>query len=169
MRYRAAVEGETFEIEVRDPGEVFVDGVKRDLDFRSIDGMALYSLLVGNTSYEMLIDEESGHFHVFVQGEPFTVQVRDVKETGVGAPRESAAPLSGTVELVSPVPGVVVHVPVSEGDTAETGQPLVVLESMKMETELAAPTYGVVRELRAALDDEVNQDQVLVVFEVIQQ
>ena len=168
MKYEATVEGKTFQIEVTDMDKVFVDGVKHALDFRSIDGMALYSLLVGNTSYEMLVDEESGHFHVLVQGEPFAVQVRDVTEVGVERPEELPTPLTGTVELKSPVPGIIVHVPVSEGDTTKTGQTLIVLESMKMETELKAPSPGVVREVRVVSEDEVDQDQVLVLFEVAQ-
>jgi len=168
MKYQATVEGKTFQIEVTDTDEVIVDGVKHALDFRSIDGMALYSLLVGNTSYEMLVDEESGHFHVLMQGEPFAVQVRDVMEMGVERAAELPTALTGTVELKSPVPGIVVHVPVSDGDTAEAGQTLIVVESMKMETELEAPASGVVREVRVASEDEVNQDQVLVMFEVTQ-
>ena len=169
MKYEATVEGRAFQIEVTDTDKVIVNGVEHTLDFRSTDGMALYSLLVGNMSYEMLVDEESGHFHVLMQGEPFAVQVRDVMEVGVERAAELPTTLTGPVELKSPVPGIVVHVPVSDGDTAEAGQTLIVLESMKMETELEAPSSGVVREVRVASDDEVIQGQVLVVFEVAQQ
>jgi biotin carboxyl carrier protein len=166
MKYEATVEGKTFQIEVTDTGKVFVDGAEHALDFRSIDGLALYSLLLDNTSYEMLIDEESGHFHVLVQGEPFAVRVREVLDVNVNRP-EPAPPLKGKMALTAPIPGVVVRVLVQEGDAAEAGQILAVLESMKMENELRAPGAGIVREVKVAVEDEVNQTQVLIVFEVL--
>lgn len=166
MRYEATVEGRKFQIEVSDADEVFVDGVRRRPDFRSIDGMALYSLLVDNDSYEMLVEEEGGHFHVLVRGEGFDVQLREVAEVRV-KPRTEAAEQrpTGPLELRSPIPGVVVDVPVQAGVQVEAGQVLVVVESMKMENELRAPVAGVVREVRVSPEEDVDQGQVLLVFE----
>ena len=49
--------------------------------------------------------------------------------------------------IVAPMPGVVVSVNAKPGDHVKEGQPLLVIESMKLETSLAAPRDGVVAEL----------------------
>jgi biotin carboxyl carrier protein len=49
--------------------------------------------------------------------------------------------------VLAPMPGVVVSVAVAAGDAVEEGQPILVIESMKLETTLRAPRAGVVAEL----------------------
>lgn len=169
MKYEAMVEGKIFEIEVTDAGDVFVDGVKHRLDFRSIDGLALYSLLIDNNSYEMLVEEWGGHFQVLTRGEPFAIRLREIPDVKLKLPEvdTEAARLTGPLEMTSPIPGVVVDIPVSAGDEAQAGQLLLIVESMKMENELRAPVAGVVREIRVSPEEDVDQGQVLLVFEAV--
>jgi biotin carboxyl carrier protein len=63
------------------------------------------------------------------------------------------------------MPGKVIKVLVSEGDTVAEGQVLVVLEAMKMEHSLRAPHGGTVRAIRASEGEQVEAGQVLVVVE----
>jgi len=165
MKYQTTVEGKTFLIEVAESGEVLVDGETYTPDFRSIDGLSLYSLLMGNTPYELLVEEEPGHIHVLVHGEPFAVQVRETLDIGV-APPEQAAPPSGPLTLLSPIPGVVIELLVEAGDTTATGQVLLVLESMKMENEFRSPGNGVIREIRVNREDEVTLGQPLLILDI---
>ncbi|HTK65474.1 MAG TPA: biotin carboxylase N-terminal domain-containing protein [Pseudonocardia sp.] len=65
--------------------------------------------------------------------------------------------------LVAPMPGSVVRVQVSLGDTVTAGQVLVVLEAMKMEHSITAPADGVVAELSAAEGTQVDTGTVLAV------
>jgi propionyl-CoA carboxylase alpha chain len=65
---------------------------------------------------------------------------------------------------MAPVPGRVVAVRVAVGDHVEAGQPLVVMEAMKMEHQIEAAEAGVVVELRCAVGDQVDARQVLVVL-----
>jgi acetyl-CoA/propionyl-CoA carboxylase, biotin carboxylase, biotin carboxyl carrier protein len=62
-------------------------------------------------------------------------------------------------ELRAPMPGQVLLVPVAVGDTVSAGDPIVVLESMKMELVLTAPIDGSVTELTVAPGDQVKVDQ----------
>ncbi|WP_448641513.1 acetyl/propionyl/methylcrotonyl-CoA carboxylase subunit alpha [Geodermatophilus sp. URMC 63] len=63
-------------------------------------------------------------------------------------------------ELTSPMPGSVIAVPVTDGQAVAAGEPVVVVEAMKMEHTLRAPADGVV-ELLVAAGDQVRLDQVL--------
>ena len=67
--------------------------------------------------------------------------------------------------LLAPMPGLVVRVLAEPGAAVTAGQPLVVLEAMKMEHEVAAPADGIVTELRAAAGQQVEAYQVLAVVE----
>ena len=66
---------------------------------------------------------------------------------------------------LAPMPGGVVRVHVVVGDTVETGQPLVVLEAMKMEHAVHATTAGTVTEVLVAEGDQVETGRTLVVVE----
>jgi 3-methylcrotonyl-CoA carboxylase alpha subunit len=62
-------------------------------------------------------------------------------------------------DLRAPMPGQVLLVPVQEGDEVAPGDPIVILESMKMELSITAPAAGVVEELSVKQGDRVKQDQ----------
>jgi acetyl-CoA/propionyl-CoA carboxylase biotin carboxyl carrier protein len=67
--------------------------------------------------------------------------------------------------VLSPMPGTVTAVEVTDGQEVEAGSRLVVVEAMKMEHVLTAPVAGVVRDLRARAGDAVAKDAVLLVVE----
>ena len=64
-------------------------------------------------------------------------------------------------DLRAPMPGQVLLVPAAVGDRVSAGDPVVVLESMKMELAIAAPVDGTVAEIGVAVGDKVAQDQSL--------
>jgi propionyl-CoA carboxylase alpha chain len=66
----------------------------------------------------------------------------------------------------APMPGKVIDVRVSVGDTIAKGRTLVTMEAMKMEHQLTASTDGVVTEVRVSAGQQVDAGEVLVVIEV---
>jgi len=67
--------------------------------------------------------------------------------------------------LRAPMPGKIVATPAKPGDTVTKGQPVVVLEAMKMEHALVAPFDGVVGEMGVSVGDQVADGTVLAVIE----
>ncbi|REK19098.1 MAG: biotin/lipoyl-binding protein, partial [Actinobacteria bacterium] len=67
--------------------------------------------------------------------------------------------------LHAPMPGRIVRVEVSEGDAVSDGQPLIVLEAMKMEHTLRAPHQGTVTSVNCRVGDQVEGNDVLIVVE----
>ena len=59
------------------------------------------------------------------------------------------------------MPGLVIAVPVEEGQPVEKGDVLLILESMKMQNELKSPRAGKVSRVRVAPGDRVEQKQTL--------
>ncbi|MFI0348863.1 biotin carboxylase N-terminal domain-containing protein [Actinomadura sp. 9N407] len=83
----------------------------------------------------------------------------------VRAERGADAIAAGDGVLRSPMPGTVLAVKVAEGDAVTEGQPLVVVEAMKMEHTVTAPIAGVVAQLPARTGAQVALDAVLAVIE----
>jgi len=77
-----------------------------------------------------------------------------------------AAAASG-LTLRSPMPGTVVAINAAVGDTVASGQPIVIVEAMKMEHTLRAPTASTVTEVSVRVGDRVELRQSLVVLEAI--
>ena len=67
--------------------------------------------------------------------------------------------------LLAPMPGLVLRVLAEVGAIVAVGQPLLVLEAMKMEQTVSAPASGVVAELRAKAGEQVSTGQILAVLE----
>jgi acetyl/propionyl-CoA carboxylase alpha subunit len=68
------------------------------------------------------------------------------------------------LDILSPIPGLIVEVPVAVGDAIEAGDVLVVLEAMKMVHRLVAVGTGVVREVNCKAGDTVEMGRLLVGF-----
>ena len=76
---------------------------------------------------------------------------------------EAAA--SGEAAVKAPLPGKIIDLRVKAGDKVSKGQPLLVLEAMKMEHTLAAPADGTVKSVRYAVGEQVVEGAELVEFE----
>ena len=74
---------------------------------------------------------------------------------------EEASGAGADGDLRAPMPGQVLLVPASVGDSVKAGDPVVVLESMKMELSITAPADGVVTEISVGVGDRVGLDQSL--------
>jgi acetyl-CoA/propionyl-CoA carboxylase biotin carboxyl carrier protein len=83
---------------------------------------------------------------LLVQGRPVRLWSPAMAASAAAAVHDGAG---GSGEVTSPMQGTILKVLVSEGDEVEAGQPLMILEAMKMETTLAAPRAGKVSDLRA--------------------
>ena len=66
--------------------------------------------------------------------------------------------------LTAPMPGKIVAIEVSEGDSVNTSQLLVLMEAMKMEHQIVAAFDGVVTEVRVAVGDQVDNGELLVII-----
>jgi biotin carboxyl carrier protein len=163
MKYATTINGKTFIIEINDDRRVVVDGVEYAVDFESVSGQPVYSLLIDGRSYEAYVSqaEEAGAWQVLLQGDLSTVIVEDEREQRLRAAAGGVAGTTGEFHLKAPMPGLIVTVPVAEGQDVKKGDILVILESMKMQNELKCPRDGTVGRVRAKAGDGVEQNQVL--------
>jgi acetyl-CoA/propionyl-CoA carboxylase biotin carboxyl carrier protein len=117
---------------------------------------------------EVTLDGVTRRYHCAFAGDALWLG-RDGHAWGVReqAPLEAAATAEDGAggPVLSPMPGTVTVVEVTEGQQVSAGQRLVVVEAMKMEHVLTAPVDGVVRELRARTGSTVARDAALLIVE----
>ncbi len=153
---------QSFVIDVNREGQVTVDGEVLSVDFFSIDQATAYSLLLDHDSYEILVNEDEGEYQVLLQGYLFNVRVEDERARRLAQASRGFAPGSGEIHVKAPMPGMIVSVPVTEGQVVKKGDVLIILESMKMENELKAPRDGTVSAVRVQGRQSVEQNQTLI-------
>jgi biotin carboxyl carrier protein len=175
-RYSVKIAAREYVVELStgDDGKdrVVVDGVARDVELTNVDGAWL--LREGLTQTFARVDGEGAKTSVAVKRPGADVvllnaEVAEARSAGVAAlvSGARAAAGSGPVTVKSPMPGRVVKVLVEAGDRVASGQPVVVVEAMKMENELRAPRAGTVQDVRCAEGATVEAGQDLVTIAVV--
>ena len=99
-----------------------------------------------------------------VNGQRVSLQAKDRFDLLLERLGLSNATVAKVNELKAPMPGLIVDIRVQPGQAVQKGDPLLVLEAMKMENILKAPADGTVSSLKVSLRDNVQKGQVLVQF-----
>ncbi len=162
MNYITSIGDKEFNVEVIDKGHISVNGTVMEVDFESIGGQPVYSLLIDGKSYEAFVNPgDEDEWQVLLFGRQYPAKVEDAREKRLRAAGGGSALGSGEYQLKSPMPGLVVAVPVEENQDVEKGQVLLILESMKMQNELRSPRAGKVLRIKVKAGESVEQRQVL--------
>lgn len=122
-----------------------------------------YTATVNGKNVAVQLNAAGDAYTATVNGKSFTVKVAE----GTAAPAAAAAPAASgdAVPLPSPLPGTVVKIAVAEGDEVAEGDVILVIEAMKMETEIKAPKAGVVREISVSQSQVVAAGDTLAMIE----
>lgn len=166
MKFEALIDDQTTELELfEDTGEVKFEDEKKPYRFkRQKNGR--YLLRMGTKLYKIDNVEYDKHTVTFtVNGYWCEVDVRNEQDLlldrlGFKRPGEI-----GEGELNAPMPGKILEVLVSEGDEVELGDPVAILEAMKMENELKAPIKGVVSSIAVEQGDSLEKDALILEIE----
>jgi biotin carboxyl carrier protein len=161
MKYITTVEDKQYTIEIIDDKHVSVDGKVYTIDFESVSGQPVFSLIVENKSHEAYVQPGDEAWQVLLRGRLYPVQVEDEREKRLRSAAGGGVAETGEFHLKAPMPGLVVAIPISEGQDVKKGQVLLILESMKMQNELKAPRDGKVTRVRVKPGESVEQKQPL--------
>jgi 3-methylcrotonyl-CoA carboxylase alpha subunit len=157
--YTAAGEQKDYQVGVTyhaDGWDIDVRGIEADLSLLARDGAEL-SIKLGATSMHGAVRRDGDSFHVFTGGRHFVLAYNDPM-----AHAGEAEAAGG--RLTAPMPGKVVAVLATAGQKVKKGDPLVIMEAMKMEHTIAAPSDGLVEEILYQVGDQVADGAPLLAF-----
>ncbi len=120
------------------------------------DGQQLHVKL-GERAVHGTVHRDGEQFHVFTGGAHYTLQYNDPMAHAGEAEAEGG-------RLTAPMPGKVVAVLVGKGQDVKKGEPLVIMEAMKMEHTIAAPHDGLVEDVLYVVGDQVADGAPLLAF-----
>ena len=119
--------------------------------------MKKYNITVNGTTYEVIVEEaDSASTPV-----SYSAPAPTVAAPKAAAPKASANVGAGAVKVTSPMPGTILAVKVSAGQSVKKGDVICVLEAMKMENDIPAPQDGVIASIDVQKGASVNAGDVL--------
>lgn len=166
MKYITTIGDKEYTVEVLGPRQVSVNDKIYDVDFQSISGQPVFSLLVNGGSYQAAVfpgDEDA--LQVLMRGTLYIATVEDERERRLKSAGGSGTAASGEFVLRAPMPGLIIKIPVAENQEIKKGDVLVILESMKMQNELKSPRDGKVARIQVKTSDSVEQRQIILSVE----
>jgi biotin carboxyl carrier protein len=161
MKYVTTIDGHEYIVDILDEHRVSVDGVTYQMDFMPVGDQPVYSLVLDGQSFDSHVYPNEDTWQVLFRGNMFTATVEDEREKRLRAALAGKVAEHVDYHMKAPMPGLVVSIPVSEGQIIQKGDVLVILESMKMQNELRSPRNGKVVRVRVKSGDRVEQKETL--------
>lgn len=163
--YKAIVNANEFDIE-SNGDSMILNGEPFGWNVVSVkDGY--FHIIYNHKSYRaelVKVDQANKTFTWKINNRTYTVQLKDkfdilLEQLGMG--HAHAGKLN---TLKAPMPGLIIDLKVKVGDEVTAGDPLLVLEAMKMENIIKSPGDGKVKSLKIKKGDSVEKNQVLIEF-----
>lgn len=162
---KAKIDNNEYEVEVSKEG-IEINGVTLNWD---VDNFAkdAYHIVNDNTSYRteiVTINREAKEITLKINGKKTTVSVKDKMDLlleELGMDMSTAAMIN---DVKAPMPGLIFSIAVNVGDDVKKGDPIMILEAMKMENVLKSPGDGTIKTIKVKQGDSVEKNQVLVEF-----
>jgi biotin carboxyl carrier protein len=144
--------------------------------------MKLKVIIDAQTYQVEIVDIHDRPVIAVVEGEKYEVWPEESTETGqqtfarspeISVPDSQQTPASAAgapqggsaMEVLSPLPGVIVAILVKPGDRVQHGQELCTLEAMKMKNAIRSNREGIIASIAVNVGDQVNHGHVLMTFE----
>jgi propionyl-CoA carboxylase alpha chain len=160
----ARIDGEDFDVSVNGEG-VTVAGTPLTVDIGYAPGQTLVEALIDGEPLAVKIERKGSSWLFTTRGARHGVRVLNPRTAKLAGHMIEKTPPDLSKYLLCPMPGLLTALHVAEGDRVEAGQPLAVVEAMKMENILRAEKAGIVAKVGAKPGDSLAVDAVILEFE----
>lgn len=154
--YRVTIADRTYDVSIKDD-QLLVNGDRISYDMDTINENGLHILRQPNKNTEAILDSHHrGKYAIQIEGSHLSAEVF----SGFHQPSRKKGLDSGNVH--SPMPGLIIDVLVSIGESVKKGQTLIIQEAMKMQMKLRAPSSGVIEHISISPGDQVDKGFLLI-------
>ncbi|WP_018127629.1 acetyl-CoA carboxylase biotin carboxyl carrier protein subunit [Balneola vulgaris] len=153
MKFEASINEKAIQVDLQEKENTFTVGDTTE-SYEFIEQNGRYLLRFGTKLYKIdNVSYDGSDIEFSINGEWHTVSVKDEQELLLDKLGFKTGNAAAEGSLKAPMPGKILDILVSEGDEVTKGQPIVILEAMKMENELKAAVDGTI----ASIEVEVGQ------------
>jgi biotin carboxyl carrier protein len=169
LKYQVQISGKLRAVEIQsrenDSVNLRIDDRPLIADVAEINA-STYSIVIGGRSFEARVSREaenSDGLLVRCAGRDYRVGIADPRAWRAG--RSAALEAAGGQRVLAPMPGRVVRLLVSVGESVEAGAGLLVVEAMKMQNEIRAPKSGKIERVLVTDGQAVRSQEALIIIE----
>ncbi len=165
--YTAKIGDKSYEIDENQSKDLLLNGeiVKWD---KISSGTTGYHILRNNKGYQVeviSISKEDKTATIQVNGNRYEIELKDQYDTLLENLGMASMNVKKNNDYKAQMPGLIIDVRVAIGDEVKKGDPLIVLEAMKMENIIKSPDDVVVKSIHVEVGQAVEKKQVLIEFE----
>jgi biotin carboxyl carrier protein len=168
MKYQAkSAQGNTFEIEIQDKNTLLINNELHSIDILNT-GEISYHAIHQHTSYNIhitQINKEEKTIEIMVNGNKYAFEIKDTMDLLLHSLGLGASKSNKLKEMKAPMPGLVLQIPVNEGDEVKKGDSILILEAMKMENVIKSPIDGKIKKINIKKSEAVEKGHLLISFE----
>jgi len=137
------------------------------MDIRSLNDNQFH-ILQDNSSYKVSIEKEDKQnktYDVVINGNTYSIQIQDeydllIEKMGLDINTDQKV-----TDIAAPMPGLILDIMVKDGDSVEKGDPILILEAMKMENVIKAAGEGVVQKVIGVKGKAVDKGEIIIEME----
>lgn len=159
------VNGKSYEVSITD-SSVLIDSNPFEWNLTMIRE-SHYQILHARKSYHVeivSIDRSAKLFTFKINGIICSVELRDKFDHLLEKLGMSGGGITKINSIKAPMPGLIIDLRVLEGDRVASGDPLLILEAMKMENVIKAPGDAIVKSVKVKKGDSVEKGQIILEF-----
>jgi len=163
--YKAQFDGKSFDAQSDNDG-MLINGQQLDWDLVVL-GNGQYHIRYQNQSYPaevVKIDRDAKMVELKVKGHHYTIRLREEVDLLMEKMGMNAAGSGKVNSIKAPMPGLIIDLRVKAGDAVKAGDPLLILEAMKMENIIKSPGNATVKKVAIKKGDSVEKGQVMIEF-----
>jgi biotin carboxyl carrier protein len=163
MKFFSHSNGHNFELDIqpdRDRLLIRCNGKEMVVAFDD-QKWSIRTAFLGDRRLDFGWDRRDGVYSLHIEGIEYEVVVRDPKTELLAKVVGGGASASATAEVKAPIPGLITKVLLKAGEAVKKDQPVLCLDAMKLENEIAAPRDGTVRSIEVQPGQAVEKGQSL--------
>lgn len=144
--------------------DIYINGIKIDFEIEKIDEEN-FKIFKDNKIYSAEIIEKDGKNLILkINNQTLEVAVTDHIDQMLSRLGMDVVASSAVKEIKAPMPGGILSIEVNEGDEVVKGDPLLILEAMKMENVIKSPGDGTIQKIHISMKENVEKNQILISF-----
>lgn len=152
-------------VKINNCSEVEINNRKVTAEFSQINNNA-YLLKFGNKVFEITAHKlEKDKYGLLIDGCYFDALVRTQLQENANDLQKNKNVTSKKLNIKAPMPGLLLKLKKNIGDYVKAGEPLLILEAMKMENEIRSPIDGIVKEILFKEGQPVEKNSIILTFE----